>query len=192
MPGVPLLAILAAGAFVTVTSHARLPRALELATAICLVAWPIRASLAHTRVGTGHYNSLLAGGLRGAAESRHMRLFWGYTTRYALAWLNRYAPPNARVFWQNTTPGSYEMYQRVGLLRDDIRYHPSPDGAQLALIDPKQAFFELDLATRRAFDLPAPQHVVTQDGVPFLHVYVRPGLLPEGAFSPAAWQGTWR
>jgi hypothetical protein len=189
MPGVPLLAILAGGAFVTVTARARLPRAAELLTALCLVAWPIRASFAHAWVGTGHYNSLLAGGLRGAAESRHMRLFWGYTTRASLAWLNRHAPRNARVFWQNTTPGSYDMYQRVGLLRADIRYHHGADGADLALIDPKQAFFELDLATRRAFDLPAPQHVVTQDGVPFLHVYARPGLLPEAAFGPGGLAG---
>jgi hypothetical protein len=192
MTGAPFLGILAGWAFVRVTARARLPRSAELALAAALVAWPARASLDHARVGTGHYNSLLAGGLRGAAEDRHMRLFWGYTTHIVLPWLNRHAPRNARVFWQNTTHGSYDMYQRAGLLRSDIRYHGGADGADLALIDPKQAFFELDLATRRTFDLPAPQHVVTQDGVPFLHVYARPGLLPDASFAPEAWQATWR
>ncbi len=192
MTGAPLLGVLAGWAFVTIAARARLPRLAEVSLAMALLAWPARASFDHARVGTGHYNSLLAGGLRGAAEARHMRLFWGYTTHMVLPWLNRHAPRNARVFWQNTTQGSYDMYQRVGLLRADIRYHGGPEGADIALIDPKQAFFELDLATRRAFDVPAPQHVPAEDGVPFLHVYARPGLLPDAAFAPAAWEAAWR
>jgi hypothetical protein len=192
MTGTPFMAIIAAWGVFRLTAMLRFPRLVEMATVALLAAYPVSASIAYAPVGTGHYNSILAGGLPGAADKRLMRLFWGYTTYQALDWLNAHAPRNARVFWQNTTPGSYEMYKRMSLLRHDIRYHHGPGGADIALMDPKQAFFELDQATQRAFDLPTPLQVVAHDGVPFLRIYARKGLLPESAWAPTTWTAIWR
>ncbi len=192
MTGTPFLAIIAAWGAISLCRALRFPRPAELAVVGLLILHPVAASLAHARVGTGYHNSLIAGGLPGAADKRLMRHFWGYSTHPVLPWLNAWAPKNARVFWQNTTRGSYEMYQRMGLLRHDIRYHHGPAGADIALIDAMQPFFELEQQTRKALGRPAPQQVVVHAGVPFLHVYAREGAVGPGAFDPAEWRAVWR
>jgi len=192
MTGSPLTAIIASYAVVRLLHELAAPRVLQWALALSLVAYPVAASVGHSRLGTGYFNSLLAGGLPGAADKRLMRHFWGYTTYPALDWLNTYAPRNARVFWNDTTHGSFEMYQRMGLLRHDVRYHSGFAGADIALMDPMQAFFELDQQTRRDFNLPAPEAIVARTSVPYLHIYTRKGRVQREALLPEAWEGIWR
>jgi len=174
MTGAPFLAIVAAYGLFRLTGRLRLPRPLVLASAVLVVAHPAKASLEHAWLGTHYYNSLFAGGLQGAADKRLMRIFWGHEARWVCEWLNATAPPNARVFWQDATWGTYDMYQREGWLRQDIRYHHGPQGADLALNEPLQALWHIDLDTREALGVAGPTWALTQDGVPYLLVYERP------------------
>jgi hypothetical protein len=176
MTGAPLLALVASyGLFRTIRA-ARIPRVASVALAATLIVQPAKASVENAWLGTHYYNALFAGGLQGAADKRLMRIFWGHEARYACEWLNSHAPFNARVYWQDATWGTYDMYQREGWLRRDIRYVSSPDQADIALNETLQALWEGDVRTRRALGVPGPLWVLERHGVPYLNVYVRPRL----------------
>jgi len=174
MTGAPFLALVAAYGLFRLTAALRLSRPLVALVAALVLAHPAKASIENAWLGTHYYNSLFAGGLQGAADKHLMRIFWGHEARYACDWLNANAPLNARVYWQDATWGTYEMYQREGWLRQDIRYHPGPDGADFALNEPLQALWHIDMDTREALGVSGPIWVLAQDGVPYLFVYVRP------------------
>lgn len=126
--------------------------------------------------GPGYYNDHIAGGIRGAADKQLMRTYWGMATREALDWVNRRAPRNARLYFQNTPLRAVELYKRVGLLRHDIRPTRSAHGASIALVEPQKSFTEAeDLQVRRAFQQAGPRWTLRFDGVNQLRVYVRRG-----------------
>lgn len=177
MPGMPLLLLVAGFGFVALVRALPARRVLGAALAVALLAQPVWASLRYVEVGTGYYNSLAMGGVQGAADAKMMRHFWGYTTLPTFPWLNRHAPQNARVFFQNTTWDAWSMYQRMGLLREDIRYSDTPESAQIALMDPMQPFWELEMRVRRVFGAAGPYWQWTKQGVPYMKVYVRPELI---------------
>jgi len=177
MPGAPFLALIAGYGLFRLLAFVRVPNHLAAVVALLLLAHPAKASIEDAWVGSSHYNSLFAGGLQGAADKRLMRAFWGHSTQEALAWLNANAPYGARVFWQDTTWGAVDAYQKDGHLRHDIKNAPGEYGADIALIDGNQAFWELDVSTRKAMGVAGPDWIVTGEGVPYLSVYVRPGLL---------------
>ncbi len=160
-----------------------LPARAVLAPALALVvfAQPVGASIESTPFGTGYYSSLLGGGIQGAADRQSMRMYWGHTSLQVLEWLNANAPRRARVFFQNTTWDAFTMYQRMGLLRQDVRYSDTPGASQLALIEPQKAFSELDRDVRRAYGVAGPAREVSWRGVPFLKVYVRPQAIERAA-----------
>ena len=145
-----------------------------------LLAGPAIESVRATAFGTGYYDGLAAGGIQGAADRQMMRLYWGHTTRQALDWLNRRAPQGAKVFFQNTTHTAYRMYQRDGLLREDVRLVHHVGASDIALIEPQKAFAELDIEVRQALGVAGPSYVVRFDGVPMLRVYVRPSTKLSG------------
>ncbi len=176
MTGAPFLALVAVYGLFSLARTIRLPTLASVALAVLVIAHPAKASVENAWLGTNYYNSLFAGGLQGAADKRLMRIFWGHEARYACDWLNANAPRNARVFWQDATFGTYDMYQREGWLRQDIRYVNSPDSADIALNETLQALWEGDLRTRKAFDVPGPLWVLSRHGVPYLNVYVRRSL----------------
>ena len=178
MTGMPLLLLLAGYGFQQIVRALPAPRLAGVLVTVAVFAQPVTASIDAAPVGTGYYNSLVTGGVEGAADKQMMRMFWGFTTRQSFPWLNRFAPRNARVFFQNTTWDAYAMYQREGLLRTDVRYANGPDGAQIALIEPQKAFAELDLEVRKTFDVVGPYRQITWYGVPYLQIYVRPDLVP--------------
>lgn len=173
MTGTPFIALIAAYGLVRLAEAIALPRRLVPVLAALSLVHPLKASIDHVWLGTHYYNTLFAGGLQGAADKKLMRIFWGHEARYACDWLNAHAPLNARVYWQDATWGTYEMYQREGWLRHDIRYHPGPEGADFALNETLQALWDTEMRTRRAFDAPGPDLVLAQDGVPYLNIYVR-------------------
>ncbi|MGM0576326.1 MAG: ArnT family glycosyltransferase [Myxococcota bacterium] len=186
MTGMPFLLLFGGYALATalrrIARDVRRPwlRAVAVGAVLVLVyAQPIRASVRANAFGTGYWNSLVAGGAQGAADRKLMRLYWGYTTRPALPWLNEHAPRGARVFFQNTTYDAYDAYKRDGLLRHDIRYHHGPGGADVALIEPQKAFGDLDLRVRRSFRVAGPEEVVLYEGVPMLRIYARPERKPD-------------
>lgn len=174
MTGAPFLALVAAYGLFRLVAAVRVPKPAVAAIAALVLAHPAWASLDNAWLGTNYYNSLFAGGLQGAADKRLMRIFWGHEARYACDWLNAHAPLNAKVFWQDATWGTYEMYQREGWLRQDIRYHPGPEGADIALNETLQALWHIDMDTRSAFGVAGPSWVLARHGVPYLAVYERP------------------
>lgn len=181
MTGMPMLLLFAGYALTWALRRAteRIPgRALRgaVAGAVVLVvfAGPVRASLRAVPFGTAYWNDLIAGGIQGAADKQLMRLYWGYTTRQALDWLNENAPRNASVFFQNTTWDAWDAYRRDGLVRHDLRYLGGPAGADISLIEPQKAFAELDIDVRRAMGVAGPTGFVTFEGVPMLRIYTRP------------------
>lgn len=178
MTGAPFIAMVAGYGLCRLTRAIDLPRLATLAIAALVVAHPAKASIENAWLGTNYYNSLFAGGLQGAADSGLMRIFWGHESRYACDWLNANAPLNARVYWQDTTWGSYEMYQREGWLRRDIRYANGPARADIALNEPLQALWHIDLDTREALGVAGPSLVLARHGVPYLYVYERLTRLP--------------
>jgi len=141
--------------------------------AIVLVP-PAISSIRGVAYGSGAYNAVVAGGIRGGADDQLMRMYWGHTSRQALDWVNENAPRRARVFFQNTTRDAFEMYRREGELRHDLRYAAHPGGAQVALIEPQKSFAELDLRVRQSFGVAGPQRVVRYQGVPMLRLYLKP------------------
>ncbi len=176
MTGTPFLALVAAYGLFRLTAAVRLPTWAAAVTAALLVAHPAKASIDNAWLGTNHYNALFAGGLQGGADKRLMRIFWGHEARYVCDWLNANAPLNARVYWQDATWGTYEMYQREGWLRNDIRYLGDYVGADIALNEPLQALWEPDQRARRHLEVAGPLFVLARHGVPYLNVYVRPRL----------------
>lgn len=181
MPGMPLLMLLAGYGFQRVVADlvarwapGRARRAAWAVAGALVFAYPVHASVEAAPFGTGHYDAVTAGGVQGAADAQLMRLYWGYTTRQALPWLNTHVKRGGRVFFQNTTRDAYEMYIRIRELRADIRYQPSCAGADVALIEPQKAFAELELEVQAAFGLAGPTWQVRHHGVPMLNVYVRP------------------
>jgi|GEM_PF-866675 len=191
MTGMPLLSLVAGYGLYRclVLALGRWPTGgWRLATAAAVVGVifiePVSASVRSSAYGTGYYNSLAAGGIQGAADRQMMRMYWGHTTRQALDWINLNAPRNARIFWQNTTWGSFRYYQREGWLRQDIRYHNGFGGADMALIEPQKSFQNLDNDTRRSFKAVGPLWTVDYEGVPMLRVYVRKKHLMPKATPP--------
>jgi len=176
MTGTPFLALVAAYGLFRLTAAVRLPTWAAALTAALLVAHPAKASIDNAWLGTNHYNALFAGGLQGGADKRLMRIFWGHEARYVCDWLNANAPLNARVYWQDATWGTYEMYQREGWLRNDIRYIGDYVGADIALNETLQALWEPDQRARRSLNVAGPLFVLARHGVPYLNVYVRPSL----------------
>ncbi|HRE91966.1 MAG TPA: glycosyltransferase family 39 protein, partial [Myxococcota bacterium] len=153
MTGTPFLALVAAYGLFRLTAALRLPTWAAAMAAVLVIAHPIKSSIDNAWLGTNHYNTIFAGGLQGAADDKLMRIFWGHEARYAADWLNANAPLNARVYWQDATWGTYEMYQREGWLRHDIRYLGDYVGADIALNETLQALWEPDQRARRALDV---------------------------------------
>ncbi|MFT7579681.1 MAG: hypothetical protein ACI9MR_001347 [Myxococcota bacterium] len=178
MTGMPLLLIVAGFGLQQALRGLRLPRPAWAVVLVLVLAQPVRASIEATPYGTGYYAPTLVGGVQGAADKQMMRMYWGHTTRQTFDWLNRVAPKNAKVFFQNTTRDAYVVYKRDGLLRGDIRYARTPSQAAIALIEPQKAFAKLDVEVRERMGVAGPVRTVAWRGVPYLYVYAREGVLP--------------
>lgn len=192
MTAAPFIAIVAAGG-VVICGRAlglalleRLPassmalRAGGIALVVAATAAPaLMASVENHPYGTSYYNEFI-GSYRGAADAGMMRQFWGYSSRYALGWLNERAPHNARIWTHNTTGWAWQAYRRDGLVRDDLR--PSrAESSQIGLYHHQRAFVFMLVNLWESYNTRTPVHVVDVDGVPVLSVYVRD---PERLISP--------
>jgi 4-amino-4-deoxy-L-arabinose transferase-like glycosyltransferase len=122
--------------------------------------------------GIGFYNELL-GSVRGGAEHGMMRNFWGYASRGHLGYLNEHAQPGARVFFQRTNVGCYLAYQEEGLLRRDLRYAPSLDEADWALVFKQRTFDDDEYRIWQEWGTARPVRGVYVDEVPMVLLYRR-------------------
>lgn len=122
--------------------------------------------------GTSYYNELI-GSYRGAADQEMMRQYWGYASRQTLPWVNEHAPKNARVWTHNTTRWAFDMYQKEGWAREDLRTWGIP-GSQIAIFHHQRAFQGDRMKLWKEYGTFAPSHVLSIDGVPLISIYERP------------------
>src|SRR5690606_8704727 len=137
----PFLCLFGARGFVMVAdalrslvpeTRARLAKLVPAALAACVLAGPTAITLASHPWGLSAYTPLV-GGAQGAASLGLNRTFWGYTTGSVQDFLNQHAPPNATVYVHDTLFQSWDMFQRDGRLRRDLRATLSIESSSFAI-----------------------------------------------------------
>lgn len=146
--------------------------ALEMAVGGAIVAAPIAQTLGSHPFGLSSYVPLF-GGAAGAATLGLNRTFWGYTTGSVVEYLNTEVRPSGTVYIHDTALQSWEMLQRDGRLRRDIRAVGSVAGADFALYHHEQHMQGQEYQAWVAFGTTAPAYVAGLDGVPVILVYRR-------------------
>lgn len=175
LPSMPFLAIFAGVGVVAVgrglTEWAGRAWVVPVTVAVAaLVLAPAVLSTVHSHPnGTAHYNVLL-GGVRGAADYKMMRQFWGYAGGDAIEFLDERLDGHGSVFWQNTTHDAWDMYRRDGRLPRGLTYGGMKT-SQYGMIHHQMAFVPLEVELWRAYRTRNPEFVSHQDGVPVLRVY---------------------
>jgi len=125
--------------------------------------------------GTSAYGEL-AGGIPGAATLGMQRQYWSNNVTGVLPWLNAHCPPGARVYFHEVNVESYRTYVRMGMLRPDIRYAPSPLQSDYAALQWHREFRDREPETWNAYGTRRPASGLYLDEVPQVVVYARPGL----------------
>jgi 4-amino-4-deoxy-L-arabinose transferase-like glycosyltransferase len=180
-PAYPFLALLAGVGFARVAAlleellRDRVRRAGVVTTALgVLVVLPPIWQSAHSHpFGLSNYTPI-AGGAPGAADRGLNRQFWGFTTGSLAPWFNREAPPNAGVYIHDTTFEAWNMLQRDGRLRQDLRPVWQVGEGEFAIVHHELHMNEVDYQIWTAYQSPSPAHVLTYDGVPIVSVYRNP------------------
>lgn len=116
----------------------------------------------------------LVGGAPGAATLGLNRTFWGYTTGSVQDYLNREVKPGQAVFIHDTALQSWEMFQRDGRLRPDIRPSWTIHGSDFALYHHEPHMSKVEYQAWVNYGTAKPAFVGTYDGVPVVWVYERP------------------
>jgi hypothetical protein len=139
-----------------------------------LLVLPPLAQAAHSHpFGLSNYVPLV-GGAPGATDLGLNRQFWGFTTGSLVPWFNRHAAPGAGVYIHDTTWEAWEMMQRDGYLRPDLRAVWQPAEGDFSIVHHELHMNEVDYQIWQAYQSPAVDHVLTYDGVPIVSVYRRP------------------
>ena len=84
------------------------------------------------------------------------------------------APPNAGVYIHDTTFEAWNMLQRDGRLRQDLRPVWQVGEGEFAIVHHELHMNEADYQIWTAYQSPATAHVLTYDGVPIVSVYRNP------------------
>jgi hypothetical protein len=152
------------------------PTPRKLAAASAAVFLPGLWQIAHLHpYGTSAYGEL-AGDVPGAATLGMQRQYWSNNVTAVLPWLNEHAPPGARVYFHEVNVESYRTYVLMGMLRDDLRYAPSPEQSDYAVLQWHREFRDREPETWNAYKTHRPATGLYLDGVPQIVVYARPGL----------------
>jgi 4-amino-4-deoxy-L-arabinose transferase-like glycosyltransferase len=157
------------------------------AVALAMLAPAAWATLAYHPYGITYYNEL-AGGAEGGARLGMLRDFWGYASIGVLPYLNEHVEKEGLVFWHDATQGSYEAYQRDGLLRPDVRYSGDWTAAysNWGVYHEQRSKTPEELDLWRAYGTDWPVDGLFIDGVQVVAVYHRsappkPPPVPPGA-----------
>ncbi|HEU4534355.1 MAG TPA: glycosyltransferase family 39 protein, partial [Polyangiaceae bacterium] len=179
LPAYPFLALFAGVGFARALAalRAALPRgrARRLAPAAAWLAAfgapALETARAHPWALNGY--SPLVGGATGAASLGLNRTFWGYTTGAVVDVLNARVPPGGAVYAHDTAPSAWQLLQRDGRLRADLRQATSPSGADAAVYHHEPHMAGVELQIWAAFGTASPVAVRGPDGVPTVLVYLR-------------------
>ena len=151
----------------------RAPVAVAALVGACVLAAPL-AETAHAHPwGLSAYTPLV-GGAPGAATLGLNRTFWGYATGSVADWLDREAPRGASVYYHDTAASSWDMLQRDGRLRRDLRGAWSIAGADYGLYHHEKHMLGQEYQSWVAFGTLRPAHIAGLDGVPVIMVYEDP------------------
>lgn len=139
---------------------------------VAVVAPSVRDALKYVSFGTAYYNELV-GGIRGAADLKAQRQFWSYANRQTLDTVNREAPFESRVDFQDATTGACEMYKREGWLRHDLRCAVRIHAPEVMLFDVEERFTEEEQRYWKQMNTIGPVLEAAVEGVPMVRAYVK-------------------
>jgi 4-amino-4-deoxy-L-arabinose transferase-like glycosyltransferase len=139
-----------------------------------VVAAPIAETI-HAHPWALSFYTPLVGGAPGAATLGMNRTFWGYTTGAVTGYLNESVPPRGGVYVHDTAGPAWDMLQRDGRVRRDIRGVGSLAGADFSLYHHEKHMLGQAYQAWIAYGTSRPDHVAGLDGVPVILVYRSPG-----------------
>ena len=145
----------------------------EWALLLSVTTAPIVEALHAHPWGLSSYTPLV-GGAAGGADLGLNRGFWGYTTGAVTDYLNAEVPPGGRVYAHDTARPAWEMLQRDGRLRADIRGQWNVASADFAIYHHEKHMAGEEYQAWMVFGTRAPAHVAGLDGVPVIWIYRRP------------------
>jgi hypothetical protein len=152
----------------TVGAENAVPAALGVVVALAPLA-----ETAHSHpFGLSAYTPIV-GGTAGAADIGLNRQFWGFTTESLAPYFEHNAPRNATVFFHDTAWDSWARLLDERRLRPDLRGVGYAHEAEFAIVHHEQHMLEQDVEIWMAYGSPAPDYVLTHDGVPIISVYKR-------------------
>jgi hypothetical protein len=115
----------------------------------------------------------LVGGAPGAASLGLNRTFWGYTTDAVLGFINQRAPRSTGVYVHDTALQSFDMLQRDGRARRDLRPTLAIHQSQLALYHHEAHMRRVEYQIWVDYQTASPAALGVYDGVPIVWVYER-------------------
>ncbi len=180
-PAYPFLAIMAGLGFAYVakrleenlSGRMKDPRLASLALGALIILPPLWQTAHSHPFGLSNYTPL-AGGTPGSADLGLNRQFGGFTTGSLAPWFNANAPPGAGVYIHDTTYEAWDMLQRDGTLRRDLRAVWQVGEGDFSIVHHELHMNEVDYQIWTAFQSPAVAYVLTHDGVPIVSVYRKP------------------
>jgi 4-amino-4-deoxy-L-arabinose transferase-like glycosyltransferase len=150
----------------------RAGRATATVLAALLVAPSVVSTMQARSFGTTAYVPLV-GGAPGAATLGLNRGFWGTQTGALVPWLDDSAPQGAHVYAHDTLGASWDVMQRDGLIRRDIRRVGWVHDADLAVQHHEMHMQGQEYQAWIAFGTTRPEVVMGPDGVPVVLLYRR-------------------
>jgi hypothetical protein len=101
------------------------------------------------------------------------RQYWSNNVTGVLPWINRHAPPRARVFFHEVTYDAYLVYRQSGMLRSDIQYAGGPEDSILAAYQYMPEFRDVEFQIWNAYHTQTPVYGLYLDETPQVVVYQR-------------------
>ncbi|TKC90537.1 ArnT family glycosyltransferase [Polyangium fumosum] len=148
--------------------------AAAMALFVVLLAAPIAETAGSHPWGLSNYTPLV-GGAKGAATLGLNRTFWGYTTGAVVEYLNHEVPKGGTVYVHDTAWPSWEMLQKDGRLRKDIRGVGAVHEADFALYHHEPHMLGQEYQAWVAYGTVQPAHVAGLHGTPVIWIYRRKG-----------------
>lgn len=146
----------------------------ELAVTTSVLAAPTVMTLHAHPYGLSAYTPLV-GGTPGGASIGLNRSFWGYTTGAVQDYVNAHAPNRALVYIHDTAMDSWHRMIADGRLRRDLQGTLALAGTDVGLYHHEQHMAKVEYQLWVDYGTVSPATVGTNDGVPVVWVYVRPG-----------------
>lgn len=137
-----------------------------------VVAAPATETFSAHPWGLSAYTPLV-GGAPGAATLGLNRGFWGYQTGSLVDALNERVPRGGTVYIHDTAWSAWQMLQRDGRLRSDIRGVGSPAQASAALYHHEQHMEGVEYQIWVSMGTTTPTVIRGLNGVPIVWLYVR-------------------